>query len=179
MSEPREISNPRTGQRMRFTLTGADTGGELLRIESVHPPTNQIEPLHVHPLQESRARVASGALEFLVDGSTTLLGPGEEITIPAGARHRFRNPRPVEAVSVQEFRPALRIQEFFEAFFRLAEEGELDDRGMPSLLRTAVMAPAFADEIRIVTPPWPVQRLVFGVLGPIARRRGFDPPPRA
>lgn len=56
---------------------------------------------------------------------------------------------------------------------QLADRGELDERGMPSLLRLATLAPEFADEIRVVKPPWPVQRLVFSLLAPIARMRGF------
>lgn len=40
MSGPdREIHNPRTGQRMRFLRTAADTNGARLRIETVNPPT--------------------------------------------------------------------------------------------------------------------------------------------
>jgi hypothetical protein len=35
-----------------------------------------------------------------------------------------------------------------------------------------VLGPQFADEIRIVSPPWPVQRAVCALLAPIARLRG-------
>jgi quercetin dioxygenase-like cupin family protein len=163
-----EIFNPRTGQRMRFL----ETGPELLRIESVNPPSAVAEPEHVHPRQESRAEVVAGTLLFVVDGEERRVGPGESITIPAGVPHHFLNNGDEDAVSLQEFRPALRTREFFEEFFGLAQRGELDERGMPSLLRLAVLAPAFADEIRVVSPPWPVQRAAFAVLGPIARLRG-------
>ena len=44
---------------------------------------------------------------------------------------------------------------------------------MPSLLRLSVMLPLFSDEIRVVKPPWIVQRLVFALLRPIAKRRGL------
>lgn len=60
--------------------------------------------------------------------------------------------------------------------FDLARRGELDEHGMPSLLRLAVLAPAFADEIRVVSPPWPVQRTAFALLAPIARLRGYKAP---
>jgi quercetin dioxygenase-like cupin family protein len=170
----REIFNPRTGQRMRFLLTGADTNGELLRIETTNPPSGIAEPMHVHPRQETRAEVVAGTLRFVVDGEQRRLGPGDAITIPAGAPHHFVNDGDVDAIAIQEARPALRIAEFFETYFGLAERGELDEHGNPSLLRFATLGPAFADEIRLTSPPWPVQRLVFAVLGPIARRRGYD-----
>ena len=115
----REIFNSRTGQRMRFLLTAADTNGDLLRIETVDPPAAVAEPTHVHPLQETRAEVISGALRFVVDGHERLLGPGEAITIPAGTPHRFLNDGDTDAVAIQEARPALRTAEFFETYFDL------------------------------------------------------------
>ena len=168
-----EIRNPRTGQRMRFLRTAIDTDGALLRIETVNPPTAVPEPVHVHPRQESRAEVTTGTLCFVMDGVERRLGPGDAITIPAGTPHHFVNDGEEDAVAIQEFRPALRTAEFFEVLFDLAERGELDERGMPSLLRLAVLAPAFAAEIRVVSPPWPVQRAAFALLAPIARRRGY------
>lgn len=168
----REIHNPRTGQSMRFLLTAADTDGALLRIETVNPPSGVAEPMHIHPRQESRAEIISGALRFVVDGEERRLGPGEAITIPAGTPHRFVNDGDNDAVAIQEFRPALRTADFFETYFELSRRGELDERGKPSLLRFAVLGPAYADEIRLVRPPWWAQRAAFSVLGPIARLRG-------
>jgi quercetin dioxygenase-like cupin family protein len=168
-----ELFNPRTGQRMRFLRTAADTGGELLRIETTNPPTGIPEPAHVHPHQETRAEVISGTLRFVVDGQERRVGPGDAITIPAGTPHHFVNDGDTDAVAIQEARPALRTAEFFETYFELAERGELDEHGKPSVLRFAVLGPAFADEIRLVSPPWPVQRMAFAVLAPIARMRGY------
>jgi hypothetical protein len=37
------------------------------------------------------------------------------------------------------------------------------------------MVPEFGDEIRPVSPPWPVLRAVAALLAPIARRRGYRP----
>jgi quercetin dioxygenase-like cupin family protein len=165
-----EITNPRTGQTMRF----AHISPERLTIETVNPPTGEFEPEHVHPRQESSARVQSGTLKFIVAGEERDVGPGEEITIPAGVRHHFAGVGDEDAVAIQEFRPALRSAKFFETFFGLAQRGELDDNGMPSLLHLAVLGPAFADEIRVVSPPWPVQRAIYAVLGPIARARGYQ-----
>ena len=169
-----EILNPRTGQRMRFLVTAADSGGALVRAETVNPPNGVAEPTHVHPRQESRAEVTAGALRFVVDGESRLVAAGDAIVISAGVPHHFVNDGDEDAVAIQEFRPALRTEELFVTLFGLARRGELDGRGMPSLLRLAVLAPEFADEIRVVRPPWPVQRAAFALLGPIARRRGYS-----
>lgn len=168
-----EIHNPRTGQRMRFRQTADETEGALLQIESVNPPTGVAEPEHVHPNQESRAEVIAGTLCFVVEGRERRLGPGDAITIPAGTPHYFVNDGTGDAVSIQEFRPALRTADFFKTLFELAEQGKLDKRGMPSLLTLALLGPRFADEIRAVSPPWPVQRVAFAVLAPVARIRGY------
>lgn len=168
-----DIANPRTGQRMRFV---PDATGEVLRIDMVNAPAAMAEPTHVHPKQTSVTRVVSGRLRFVVDGVVHDLGPGQDITIEPGVPHSFLNAGEEDAVAIQEFRPALRSEQLFRALFALDERGEINDDGMPSLLHLAVLVPAFADEIRVTRPPWPVQRAVFAVLGPIAKRRGYRVP---
>ena len=167
------IENPRTGQRMVFLQTAAETGGELLRIECFNPATGVDEPEHCHPRQESRAEVISGVLRFRVQGEIQEVRAGESHTIAAGLPHSFGNYGDEEAHWIAEFRPALRTDAFFEALFDLAARDLLDEHGMPSLLQLAVSVPAFSQEIRVSRPPWLVQRAVFTLLGPIARLRGL------
>jgi quercetin dioxygenase-like cupin family protein len=168
--EGQEIVNPRTGQRMRFAQLSE---GEL-RIDTVNPPTAQREPVHVHPEQESGAQVSSGALVFEVDGNARRVEAGASITIPADAPHRFWNEGDEDAVAVQWFRPALDTAAFFETLFALAGADLLDEGGTPKLLQLAVMVPEFSSEIRPVSPPWPVLKVLTAVLGPVARRRGYQ-----
>jgi quercetin dioxygenase-like cupin family protein len=163
------IENVRTGQRMVFVTERP----ELLEIETVNPPSSVHEPQHVHPLQESGARVTSGSLTFSVDGTERVVGAGESITIPPNTPHRFWNDGDDDAQALQWFRPALKTRAFFETFFALARDGKLDDKGMPSLLQLAVMIPQFSQEIRPTRPPWPVQQALATLLAPIARRRGY------
>lgn len=165
----RSIHNPRTGQRMVFVTEER----ELLEIETFNPPTGVIEPEHVHPVQESGARVLSGSLRFRVDGAQRSVTAGESITIPADTPHCFWNDGEQEAHAIQWFRPALKTRAFFETLFALARDGKLDEDGMPELLQVAVMLPEFSDEIRLTRPPWPVQRAAAFLLGPVARGRGY------
>lgn len=167
--EGQEIINPRTGQRMRFVQMRDD---ELL-IESVNPPTDEREPEHVHPKQESGADVRSGYLIFEVDGEPRRVGPGESITIPPNTPHRFWNESDDQAQTVQVFRPALGIAAFFETYFELARRGQLKAEGDIPLLQVAAMVPMFRDEIRLTHPPWPIVRIMSALLGPIARLRGY------
>jgi len=102
----------------------------------------------------------------MVRGREIRLGPGDRDVIPPNTPHTFRNEGPEEAHSIMEFRPALRIAEFFETFFVLAQRGELDSSGMPSLLQIAMSGPAFRREIRLPSPPWLIQRLALAPLAP-------------
>jgi len=83
-----EIINPRTGQRMIFRQTAADTAGKLLQLETVNPP-GPAEPLHRHPLQKSSAAILSGTLHFRVRDEVRVAGRGDRIVIPANAPHHF------------------------------------------------------------------------------------------
>jgi len=165
-----EIVNSRTGQRMTFVELSYDT----LRIDSINPAgVDGREPLHIHPKQVSGAEVLAGGLVFEVDGERRPVDAGESISIPAGTVHRFWNEGDEDAHSIHSFRPALDIADFFETLFALANAGELDAKGMPKLLQLAVMVPEFGDEIRPVSPPWPVLQALTAVLAPIARARGY------
>jgi quercetin dioxygenase-like cupin family protein len=170
-----EIFNPRTGQRMLFHQTASSTDGTLLRIESIHPPTNRPEPEHNHPEQESSAEMLEGTLHFRVNGDVRSIGPGERLVIPAGAPHTFWNESGETARSIQEFRPALNIEKFFETYFAIAARDELDKEGSLSILRIAIMLPQFAQSIRPTSPPWPILRAICWVLKPLARARGYTP----
>jgi quercetin dioxygenase-like cupin family protein len=156
-------------------MTFIELREDLLRIETVNPPSDDREPLHVHPCQESGAEVLSGSLVFEVDGTRTTLAPGESISIPANARHRFWNEGNGNAHAIQYFRPALAIGDFFETLFALGAAGKLDARGMPRPLQLAVMVPEFGREIRPAGIPWPVLRSLALLLRPIARARGYRP----
>ena len=170
-----EIVNPRTGQRMVFLETGQETGGRSLRIDSYNPPNAPLESEHVHPFQESRAEVISGSLRFRIRGEERSVKAGESITIPAYTPHHFWNDGEEEAHSIQSFMPALKIDRFFETYFGLAQDGKLNEEGSPSFWQTAVMVPYFGDEIRLASPPWALQRALFGLLAPVGRRLGYRP----
>ena len=164
-----EIVNPRTGQRMVFeTITP-----ELLEIETWNPSHVPAELEHVHPRQESGARVLAGSLRFRVRGKECDVGPGESITIPAGAPHHFWNPGDEDAHAIGFFRPSLKTAAFFETYFALARAGDLDEQGMPSLFQLAVMLPAFKDEIRPTSPPWPLLQTIAILIAPLAKLRGY------
>lgn len=168
-----KIVNGRTGQTMIFLETGKETNGTLLETESFNPKSDMREPIHIHPKQESGARVISGKLHFLVNGKEEVISAGERITIAAGAAHCFWNEDDEVAHSVQYFTPALHIDEFFESFFALANDGKLSEKGMPPFLQLPLMGLKHRNEIRVTSPPWVIQLLTYYLLAPVCYLLGY------
>lgn len=168
-----KITNARTGQRMVFLQTGRETNGRLLEIESFNPNTDMREPIHIHPKQESSARVISGKLHFLVGGKEQTVGPGERIVIPAGVPHCFWNEEDIEAHSIQQFTPALTIDEFFETYFSLSRDGKLNKNGIPVFLHTSLILLKHRNNIRVINPSWPIQLVTYLTLAPIGLLMGY------
>lgn len=163
-----EISNPRTGQWMKFIEVTSDE----LRIDTLNPPRGVREPLHVHPRQESGAKVTEGSLVFEIHRQLRVVSAGETVTIPPNTPHRFWNDGPGDAHAIQFFRPALDTASFFETLFALAQRGQLNSKGMPKLLPLVSLVGEFAEEIRPVNPPWPLLRALAATLAPLAHARG-------
>ena len=132
---------------------------------------------HVHPTQEETFRVHAGVIDVTSGGETIRIGPGETLTVPTATPHTWVNAGSGEAEMDVVFEPAREMELFFEIFFRLAEAGEVDRKGMPSPLQLALLAPRFLDQIRLVQPRLPLQRALFGALAPIARWRGYEAVP--
>jgi len=167
------IVNPRTGQIMIFRQTGKETKGTIVEIETFNPPSTEKEPEHVHPKQESSMEVIAGKVHFRVNGKTQIVGPGEKIVIPAGVPHYFWNEEAIEAHAIQRFSPALEIDSFFRTYFALARDGKLNQQGFPNLLLLARVALHHQDDIRVISPPWIVQKIVFSLLAPVGALLGY------
>ena len=167
------IQNLRTGQRMIFIKTWAETNGTQLQIECFSPVTDAREPEHIHPFQENRFLVLSGELHFLINGLERIARAGDEISIPKNTPHYFWNPGPVEAHYIQEFYPSLKIDCLFETFFALARDGKLDQNGSPNILHASIIMLAYQNELRLSKPAWPIQKLAFYPLALIGKLLGY------
>lgn len=168
-----KIHNSRTGQTMLFIQTSSSSNGQLLEIDCVSPPTGVKEPEHIHPLQENNFRILSGSCTFSVNGKERLVEAGNSISIPANTPHFFYNSGNESCHYIQEFRPALHIEEFFETFFSLSNNGKLNNHGIPNLLHGSVIMLKHLNEIRVTKPPWIIQVLTYYTLAPIGYLFGY------
>lgn len=169
------IEHPVTGERIIWRKTAKDTGGELLQADLMVQPHGFVAADHIHPLQEEHFEVVSGKLKFRINGVERELHTCETATIPARTPHIWWNESDQETHVLVELRPALRTEEFFETFFGLAQAGKVDkETGLPNLLLMALLLQEFKNEVCLAQPPVAVQRVLFGLLGPIGRLCGYQ-----
>jgi quercetin dioxygenase-like cupin family protein len=168
-----KITNPRTGQVMIFLKTGAETKGELLQIECFSPLSPEREPEHIHPFQENNFEIISGSCIFRLNGKEQVVEPGQSIHIPANVPHHFWNGGDTVAHYLQEFKPALKIDCFFETFFALARDGKLNKKGIPNFFHVSIIGLAHKDEIRLTKPLWALQYITYKILAPFGKLMGY------
>jgi mannose-6-phosphate isomerase-like protein (cupin superfamily) len=169
------IHNPVTGERIRFLATAADTDGELLRFELTMPPGVTVPMAHLHPHQEERFELSDGRARFRVGRDTVRAAAGERVVVPAGVRHRFWNDADVTLRLTVEFRPALRIERFFE---QLWSPG-LMRSGMPGFrLATVLAREGYLDEVCLPRVPMPLQRALELTLAAVGRLLDGSPTAR-
>ncbi len=122
------LTNPFTGQTIE--LIEQDEG--LLVMETSYRAGGAPAPAHLHPAQDERFVVVSGAVRAAVDGDPVMLRAGDELLVPAGTPHEFGGD-PDEPGTVRwEVRPPLRTWEFFvnlHASLEAHAEGRGEDSG--------------------------------------------------
>ena len=166
----RTFRNPRTGETITFLKTARETGGELFCMDYTMAPRAAIADEHCHPYQEMRIEVKSGALTCRVDGREHVLRAGESMTIPAGAWHFQCNQTDAEVHAIEEYRPALEMEDFFRVLIGWANDGKTNPAGMPSPLRAAVLHRYFKRSIRS-SSSW--RNIVSVLLAPLGVMAGY------
>ena len=172
--EPGEIfENPVT--RERAVLIEAPWWNEEHRAvaDMTALPGARVVGEHRHPRLHESFTVREGELTVLRDGQRSIVRAGERADIEPGVWHDWFNVGQVDALVRVEVVPGERFAHLIETLFGLAREGHVNQRGMPHPLQLALVATEFADVIVFRKPPAAVQRVLFGALAPIARRRGY------
>jgi quercetin dioxygenase-like cupin family protein len=165
------MENPVSGEdRIVFTKTAHQTGGELFELEVFIRAGAPGTPEMIHPLQDESFKVLSGSLDFRIGGREQHLKAGESLLIPKGTPHNWWNASNEEAHALVELRPALRTEEFFANLYGLCSE----KGALPNPLQLAVLIDEHRDEGSYLTkPPLFVQKVMFGVLAPVGRLLGY------
>lgn len=169
--------NPVTGERVVVRVGAEESGGELAIADLYVSPGGAVAGEHVHPGIEEVFTVMSGRVGFRLDGREDVAGPGRRLVVPPGVVHYWWNAGGEEAHVVVELRGDARLLEGFVAMisnlFGLARDGKTDAKGRPNLLQAALFFREFDDVIRFVEPPRPAQKVLFGLLAPVASLLGY------
>jgi quercetin dioxygenase-like cupin family protein len=167
------LENPQTGERLVFSKTAHDTGGEYTQFEAFVAPGGHLPAPHVHPKQTERFEITKGTLTLKLDGHTIEARAGDVVTIRPGQAHYFANKTGEEVSFKVEVRPALKIESVLETMYGLAADGKAPYRGMPNPLRLAVIAEHHLDTVTLPLVPVWTQRAALAVGAPIGRLLGF------
>jgi len=169
------LRNRVTGETLVFRTTSGDTNGERVVVETFVEPNGAVAAAHVHPAQEERFEVLAGEVEFRLGKRKLVAKPGDRVLVPAGTPHRFRNVGEETAHFVCEVTPALGFEQLIETMFSLAEDGNVNRKGMPNPLRLAVIAKHHFGDVQLPFPPAWLQRLGLALGAPLGRLVGYRP----
>jgi mannose-6-phosphate isomerase-like protein (cupin superfamily) len=169
------VWNPLTGEKALLIESAGETGGARIVAdfaveEGGFVPGGE----HVHDKCSEHFEVLDGHITFLVNGEERTLGPGEHLTVPRGAWHRWWNAGEGEVRTRVRIEPALRFQEMILVIWGLCADGHTNAKGMPSPLLGALFATRYRDEMRLRKPPELAQRIVLPPLAALARRLGKE-----
>jgi len=98
---------------VRFLLEGEDTGGALAMFEFEVAAGGKVPAAHSHDAYEETAYGMHGVMTFTVDGQCEEIRPGEVLSIPPGAVHRFDNLHPQTAKCLAILTPGILGPDYF------------------------------------------------------------------
>ena len=162
------ITNPKTGQTIKFLQTARDTGGRLLEMESSLRGHSTEPPLHYHPYQEETFSIISGQLTVRLNGELKTYSAGDQFHVSKDEVHSMWNEGEAPAVINWRVSPALETEYFFENTFGLAANGKSNEKGMPGILQIALLANKYDKIFRLSKPPFVLQKILFSILTPVA-----------
>jgi mannose-6-phosphate isomerase-like protein (cupin superfamily) len=169
------ISNHDTGQSIKFLQVAKDTNGDLLEMETTYQGFSKEPVPHYHPHQEETFTVTKGVLTVRIDGALKTIKAGETLFIPKNKVHAMWNNSENITTVNWKVQPAMDTEYFLETAMGIAADGKLNKKGMPPILQVALMANKFSNEFRLAKPRFEIQKILFGVLSPFARLRGYRP----
>lgn len=168
--------NPVCGERVVIRVGNDETGGQRIVWDLYLEPGGAVVGEHFHSTSSERFTLVRGKLGLKVNGQEQIMeSAGANAFASPGTPHYFWNAGKTEARILVEMRGrADRFEQMvFRQLFGLAQDGLTNAQGMPNLLQAAVTTMEFSDVARFTKPPWPVQRLLFGTLSPVAKLMGY------
>lgn len=171
------FENPVTRERFVWRATTSSTGGQYCEFDLHLGPGAKLAAAHRHPGQLESFSLLSGSLQMKVAGQRRSVLAGEDVVVPAGTAHSWGNVADTPAHVLVRLTPSLLIDEYFQAFCRIASSGQANKRGLPkNPLQFAVLLDRHRDEFAL---PSAFAQALAGpavrVLAVLGRAAGFRP----
>src|SRR3954464_9322513 len=167
------LENPVTGELATMLKSPYDGGDPSLESELHVRPGGAVVGEHIHHTIDERFTVVSGTIGYKLDGREGTATAGDIVEIPRGSWHDWWNAGDDELVARVYVSDGRRFIQMIENLFGLAADGHTNAKGLPGPLQLAMFATEFSDVLTMKRPPAAIQKLVFGILVPIAKARGY------
>ncbi|MBC5774870.1 cupin domain-containing protein [Pontibacter sp. KCTC 32443] len=143
---------------LRIIRTAEETKGQSLEMEWEILPQADGTPVHLHPEAQETYRVLEGQIEVNVNGEWHHLHQGEEITVPAGIPHTFRNPTDYITKVYNTHSPAMQFDNYFKdlnkVVARLSAQGHQKlEPNFNTITYMSMLMKKYPKEIVSVSPP--------------------------
>jgi mannose-6-phosphate isomerase-like protein (cupin superfamily) len=110
--------------------------------------------IHIHPEQDEYYSITEGEMEVYLNGRWNKLLIGDEVHIPKGEQHAFRNSGRQQAIAINRHIPGLRTQEYFETMGQLINDGKITGMtGLKNGIYLSLHSVKFADVVILRQPP--------------------------
>ena len=129
---------------IRFLVEGEHSAGSVAVFEFDVPADTKVAAAHSHDGYEETIYGLEGVLTWMVDGTTTEVGPGEALFIPRGAVHHFDNTGDEDARALAIVTPGILGPDFFRevaAVLDAAAGGPPDPAEMGRVMRRHGLTP--------------------------------------
>ena len=179
-AEPGADYYPREGQvfvskseGFHQTILKRENG--LVWLELMLEPYAPGPPEHIHTSLPENFIVTEGTLSLLVNGEKKIIRPGESLLVNPGTPHKPFNETDSRVVVKGPLTPEYAVSERFTVFLTQAygffDESESNSQPPTALLQMSRFSPKY--ELWLASPPIPLQRTLFFIIGPTARLLGY------
>ncbi len=162
------------GAIFHIVKTPGQTNGQSLEMVWELLPYSGGTPLHKHPSADETYKVLEGELEVNTNGQWQILKPGDEMTIPKGIPHTFRNAADTITKVYNMHTPALRYEAYFVGLHdivnKLSEGGKKPLKmNLRVATHIAMLMKKYSPEIVSINPP----NFIMSLLNWIGKIRGL------
>ena len=113
--------------------------------------------VHIHSHQTEIYEVKEGEIQVYLEKTWKTLKEGEQVTIPKGTVHAFRNIGEQKAIAFNSHNPGLRFGEMLETIQQYIHDGKITStKGFRNLAYMSSIMVKYKDVMITIKPPSPV-----------------------